>query len=93
MSELIQIIIFTSLGGFLALLGGSLLLTQRTLSHTVTHALAAFAAGSLLGAAFLDLLPEAFHHAEEIGVVEGEGQIFLTVLLGVIAFFIQEFEP
>lgn len=90
MSELIQIIIYTTLGGLLALLGGTVLLSRKSLSHTVTHALAAFAAGSLLGAAFLDLLPEAFHHLEELGIEEGEGTIFLTVLVGVLSFFVLE---
>ena len=90
MSELIQIIFYTGLGGALALIGGSILLTRKTLSHTITHALAAFAAGSLLGASFLDLLPEAFHQIEELGVKEGEMTIFTSVLLGILFFFLLE---
>lgn len=90
MSELINIIFYTSLGGVLALIGGSILLTRKKLSHTITHILAAFAAGSLLGASFLDLLPEAFHHLEELGIEEGEMTIFSSVLIGILFFFILE---
>ncbi len=90
MSELIQIILYAAFGGMLALLGGAVLLTREKLSHTVTHALAAFAAGTLLGAAFLDLLPEAFHHMEELGIEEGESSIFMSVLFGVLFFFLLE---
>jgi len=90
MSDLITIILYTTLGGALALVGGSILLTRKKLSHTITHALAAFAAGSLLGASFLDLLPEAFHHLEELGIEEGETTIFMAVLLGIVFFFLLE---
>lgn len=90
MSELITIILYTTIGGILALLGGSFLLLRKSLSHTVTHALAAFAAGTLLGAAFLDLLPEAFHYLEELGREEGEGTVFMTVLIGILFFFVLE---
>lgn len=90
MPVLIYIIIFTVLGSLLALAGGLLLLTRKKLSHTVTHGLAAFAAGALLGASFLDLLPEAFHYMEELGVEEVEGKIFLFVLMGILLFFLLE---
>jgi len=90
MSTLIYIIVFTTLGSLLALIGGLLLLTRKELSHSITHGLAAFAAGALLGASFLDLLPEAFHHMEELGVVDAEAQIFLSVLIGILLFFVLE---
>lgn len=90
MSTLIYIIIFTFLASILGLMGGVLLLTRKKLSHNVTHGLAAFAAGSLLGAAFLDLLPEAFHHMEELGVVDFEKTIFLYTLGGILFFFFLE---
>lgn len=90
MSTLAYIIIFTTLGSLLGVLGGTLLLFRKKISHTVTHGLSAFAAGSLLGAAFLDLLPEAFHHMEELGVEEAEVSIFLYVLSGILIFFLLE---
>lgn len=90
MSVLIYIIIFTTLGSLLALIGGAILLTRKKLSHTVTHGLAAFAAGTLLGAAFLDLLPEAFHHLEEMGMEHAEGTVFSYALGGILLFFLLE---
>ena len=90
MSTLTYIIIFTILGSVLGVLGGSLLLLRKKLSHTVTHGLAAFAAGSLLGAAFLDLLPESFHHMEELGIQEAEGSVLFFVLVGILIFFLLE---
>jgi zinc and cadmium transporter len=90
MTTLIYIIIFTTLGSLLALLGGVILLTRKKLSHTITHGLSAFAAGALLGAAFLDLLPETFHHFEEMGMEEVEGQVLLYTLIGILLFFLLE---
>lgn len=90
MSTLIYIIIFTFVASILGLMGGILLLTRKKLSHNVTHGLSAFAAGSLLGAAFLDLLPEAFHHMKDLGVVDSEKTIFLYTLGGVLFFFFLE---
>ncbi len=90
MSTLIYIIIFTVLASLLSLAGGLLLLTKKKLSHKVTHGLAAFSAGSLLGVAFLDLLPEAFHHFEELGSIEVERTVMLYTLAGVLLFFLLE---
>lgn len=90
MSTLIYIILFTFFGSLLGLLGGILLLLRKKLSHRITHGLAAFAAGSLLGAAFLDLLPEAFHHFEELGATEIERIVFFYVLGGILFFFFLE---
>ncbi len=90
MQTLTYIIVFTLLGSGLAMLGGLVLLSRKTLSHTVTHALSAFAAGALLGAAFLDLLPEAFHHFEELGMEEVESTVLMYTLGGVLLFFILE---
>ncbi len=90
MSTLIYIIIFISLGSVLAIGGAALLLTRKKLSHSVTHGLAAFAAGTLLGATFLDLLPEAFHHFEELGIEEAKAQVLMYVLGGILLFFLLE---
>lgn len=90
MPVLIYIILFTVLGSLLGLLGGVILLRQKKLSHKLTHGLAAFAAGVLLGTAFLDLLPEAFHHFEELGIKEFETTVFLYALGGILLFFFLE---
>lgn len=90
MSTLVYIILFTALGSLLAIGGASLLLTRKKLSHSVTHGLSAFAAGALLAAALLDLLPEAFHYFEEMGMEEVEGTVFLYTLVGILLFFLLE---
>lgn len=85
MSTLNYILIFTFLGSIGALIGGLILLSWEKLAVKISHFLASFAAGTLLGAAFFDLLPEALH--------EGEGtdiNIFMWALVGIILFFLLE---
>lgn len=73
------IIIFSLAGSLLSLSGGILLLLRQNLIHRLSLGLVSFAAGSLLAAAFLDLLPEA----------ETEEKFFYA-LLGMIFFFLIE---
>lgn len=83
MSTLAYILLFTFLGSIVSLLGGMLLLSKEKLALKISHYLSSFAAGTLLGTAFLDLLPEAAH--------EGEGtDIFLITLIGFLIFFLLE---
>lgn len=87
MDILFWIVLFSIVGGLLSVLIASffLLLPENIRSHLVPH-LISFAIGSLLGAAFLGLLPHAF------GFIEGGDfhQIFLAVLLGLLGFFVLE---
>lgn len=85
MSTLSYILIFTFLGSIGALAGGLILLSWEKLAIKVSHFLASFAAGTLLGAAFFDLLPEALHEGEGTGV-----NIFLWALIGIVFFFLLE---
>jgi len=85
MSTLSYILLFTLLGSIGALVGGLILLSREKFTLKISHFLASFAAGVLLGTAFLDLLPEALHEGEE-----AEIDVFLWTLLGVILFFIME---
>jgi len=89
---IVYIVIFTILGSIFSLIGGILLLLRQKLAHRLTHLLAAFAAGVLLGSAFLDLLPEALHEVEDLQGKIGYTQnvIFLTSLLGITLFFLLE---
>lgn len=87
MTTLGYILVFTFLGSIAALIGGVILLSQGKLASKISHYLAAFAAGVLLGTALVDLLPEALHHSEELG---GEINIFLWVLVGILGFFLLE---
>lgn len=86
MSVLAYIVIFTLLGSVVALVGGVLLLAREKLAIRISHYLASFAAGALLGTAFFDLLPEAQEHAEEFGGTN----IFLWTLIGILSFFLLE---
>ncbi len=85
MSTLGYILLFTFIGSIGALIGGFILLSKEKFALKISHYLASFAAGVLLGAAFLDLLPEALHEGEERGV-----NIFLWTLVGIILFFLVE---
>ena len=76
------ILLFVVIVSLLSLIGiFSLLLKENVLEKT-TYILVAFAAGSLLGVAFLDLIPEVVESN-----IEG---IFLYVLFGIILFYLLE---
>jgi len=87
MSLLTWIIIFSLLGGILSVFVASsfLLLSEKMRAHLVPH-LVSFAIGSLLGAAFLGLLP----HAMSAPGIEDFHPLFLTVLIGLLTFFLLE---
>lgn len=85
MSTLAYIIIFTLLGSVVSLIGGIILLSKEKLALKISHVLASFAAGTLLGTAFFDLLPEAAHEAEGQGI-----EIYAWVLCGILVFFFIE---
>lgn len=83
MNILGYILIFTLIGSVISLIGGILLLINRKIALKASHFLSAFAAGTLLGTVFFDLLPEAFEEMEHTN-------IFFWVLAGILAFFILE---
>lgn len=85
MSVLIYILIATFLGSIVSLIGGFILLAKEKLALKISHFLASFAAGVLLGSAFFDLLPEALHASRE-----KTSEIFFWALLGIILFFLLE---
>ncbi|OGY23335.1 MAG: hypothetical protein A2172_02845 [Candidatus Woykebacteria bacterium RBG_13_40_15] len=80
---LTYIIVFTLLGSVLSLIGGVLLLLKKQISEAFACNLISFAAGALIGVAFLDLFPEAVEEA-------GEADVFLPALIGFVAFFFAE---
>lgn len=70
------------LGGVLSLLFAAILALNARLSWL--SMLVSYAIGALLGAAFLNTLPEALEHAED------PAHVTLVVLFGILAFFILE---
>jgi zinc and cadmium transporter len=78
------VIIFSLLGGLFSLIGGAILLSKKSFAKKLGTRATPFAAGALLAAVFLDLLPE--------GIDEGGDarQVSIAVLVGIILFFIAE---
>jgi len=87
MELLFWIIGFSLLGGLLSVLIAStfLLLSDKTRNVMVPH-LISFAIGALLGASFLGLIPHALEYTPAID----SHDIGLTLLLGLLAFFVLE---
>lgn len=83
MSILVYILLFTFIGSVASLIGGIILLAKEKFAIKISHFLSSFAAGVLLGTAFLDLLPEAYEHSSEVN-------LFFWVLAGLLGFFLLE---
>jgi zinc and cadmium transporter len=83
MSSLAYVLIFSFIGSIVSLLGGALLLLREGFAHRISHHLASFAAGALIGAAFFDLLPEALE-------LDPEAPVFAAAAIGLIIFFLLE---
>jgi zinc and cadmium transporter len=82
MTTLGYILVFSLAGSLLSMIGGFVVLTRSGLSERVARISAPFAAGALLGTAFLDLLPEA---------AEGAGpSVAAWALVGMLVFFFLE---
>lgn len=63
-----------------------MLLIKEKFAVKISHLLTSFAAGTLLGTVFFDLLPEAQKAAQGSGGLD----IFLWVLVGILLFFLLE---
>jgi zinc and cadmium transporter len=87
MSLIAWIVLFCLLGGLLSVLAAALFLVLRESlrNHLLPH-LVSFATGTLLGAAFLGLLPHAMAavHTQDTHVIP------MAVLLGLLGFFLLE---
>ena len=82
MTTLTWIIIASFLGGALSVIAAALFALNARAQYL--GGLVSYAIGALLGAVFLDVLPEAFQHSPNIAAVSG------TVLLGILLFFTLE---
>ncbi|MCP8307549.1 MAG: ZIP family metal transporter [archaeon] len=82
MSVLLLILFATLIVSLISLIGVLFLSLNDKLFNKLLLVLIAFASGALLGAAFLDLLPES--------LASGSEEVFIFVLLGIILFFVIE---
>lgn len=88
MNLLLLILLFNLFGSIISLAGGLLLLLKREFTHRFSHYLSSFAAGTLLGTVFFDLLPEAIYQSEGTGV--GLDGVLIYTLGGILFFFLLE---
>lgn len=80
---MLLVIIFSLIGGLFSLIAGALLLTKQSTAKKLAKYATPFAAGALLAAVFLDLLPE--------GIAEANPDTVLAATLaGVLLFFLLE---
>ncbi len=75
------LIFYSLVGGLFSLIGGLLLLWRSELVKQFTLPFFSFAAGAFLGAAFLDILPEA------VQMVQDSKPVFVAALVGYLVFF------
>lgn len=80
----LNIFIASIIGSFVALIGGLLLLWKEKYMQKISLIFVSFATGSLLGAAFFDLLPEALDKSENTVF------IFSFVIAGILMLFLLE---
>lgn len=83
MSVLAWIIAASIAGGILSVLGAAVFALNARMQHYV-GSMVSYAIGALLGAVFLDILPEAIKLAPSVAVLSG------TVLFGILLFFVLE---
>jgi len=82
-ASILDVTIFSLIGGVISLLGGVFLLQKSTRISTLLAVGTPFAAGALLAAVFLDLLPEGIKSSNPDNVL-------MAALFGMIGFFIFE---
>ena len=80
---LAYIIAFTLIGSIGSLVGSLFLLLRQNITEAFSNKLISFAAGALIAAAFVDLLPEASKLAQD-------ADIFMPAFLGFLSFFFAE---
>ena len=85
MPLLLKILIATVVSGLFSLAGGIALLGRAKWINQFSVHFVSFAVGVLLATSFLDLLPEGVEFA-----AEGAEKVFLSALVGIIAFFTLE---
>ena len=79
----LQVILASMAGGVLSLVGGVLLLWKENIARSFSLNLLSFAAGSMISAAFLELIPESIE-------ISGYSKVGVFVVIGILAMFLFE---
>ncbi len=79
-----ELLFYSLIGGLFSLIGGFILLWKSSLAHRFMTILISVGAGAFLGAALLDMLPEALEQVDE------PLSVMVAVVVGFVAFFILE---
>ena len=90
MGVLFNIIIASVLVSLVSLIGAVLFIAKEKKIQRYMILFVALAAGTLLGTAFLELIPESFHMFEELGSHGDEGMPSMFILLGILVFYFIE---
>lgn len=83
MDDYFILIFFSLVGGLFSLIGGVILLKRKEITSSFINYVTPFAAGALLAAVFMDLLPEGVRQ-------QNSDVVFLAALIGILAFFLAE---
>ncbi|MCA9347917.1 ZIP family metal transporter [Candidatus Saccharibacteria bacterium] len=83
MTEYLQLIGLTLIGGVMSLIGGVILLNSQKTAEGLARYATPFAAGALLSAVFLDLLKDGLE-------ISSADVVLLSVLIGFLIFFMGE---
>lgn len=86
MSILMYSVVATAIISLISLAGVSFLMVKHEILNKIVFFLVAISAGSLIGGAFLHLIPEA---VESVGLAESE-KVFFAILFGFVLFFLLE---
>ncbi len=83
MADYTHVIFFSLIGGLVSLIGGLVLISKKVLANSLAQYATPFAAGALLAAVFLDLLPEGIEYSTA-------NTVLLSSLVGILLFFLAE---
>src|SRR4030067_266214 len=83
MTVLLWIVAASIAGGVLSVLGAAAFALNARAQHYLS-AMVSYAVGAMLGAVFLDILPEAIKLTSSVALLSG------TVLFGILLFFVLE---
>jgi zinc and cadmium transporter len=83
MATYLHVLFFSLIGGVISLVGGALLLSRKSSAQKLALYATPFAAGALLAAVFMDLLPEGVE-------LDSVDTVTTAALIGVLLFFLAE---